>query len=479
MRFCRFHPVERLFLPLGPVLTVTFPSLFAFQAVLSVYEKLSAKTLQLNPPAQGMPKKMLFSEVATVRQSLCSAAIKDIPAAVRAAIHAFPIRARTRPGESVAVAVGSRGISHIDRIVKECIDFFKKKGFHPFIVPAMGSHGGATADGQGAVLESLGVTEAAMGVELVCDMEVEHIGTLSNDMGLFLSKKALEADHIVLINRVKPHTKFKADIESGLCKMLTIGLGKAVGAAEFHRRAVKHSFRIIEEAAGIILKNCRLLFGLALLEDGRGETAAIETVAPELLISREKVLLKQAGAMMGKIPFERVDILVLDFIGKEISGIGMDSNVTGRHRDLVGDFYGPPHVKRIFVRDLSPNSGGNGNGIGLADFTTKRLVDSLDLKKTYVNAITAISPEKAAIPMYFETDREALEACVRTIGLASAEDVRMVRIRDTRNLELLQVSRAFEPDLQSDPRLEVLTPWRPIRFDDGGNLFDWNFWDGY
>lgn len=413
---------------------------------------------------------MIFPEVATVRQSLCSAAIEDIAAAVRAAVHAFPIGARTKPGESVAVAVGSRGIRRIDRIVKACIDFLKEKGLKPFIVPAMGSHGGASANGQRSVLESLGVTEAAMGVELVCDMDVARVGRLSNRMGIFLSKKALEADSIVLINRVKPHTKFKADIESGLCKMLTIGLGKAAGAAEFHRGAVKYGFRIIEEAAEIILGKCRLLFGLALLEDGRGETADIEAVAPEFLVSREKVLLKKAGAMMGRIPFEGVDILVVDFIGKEISGIGMDSNVTGRHRDIVGDFCGPPHVKRIFVRDLSPNSDGNGNGIGLADFTTKRLVDSLDLKKTYINAITAISPEKAAIPMYFETDRQALDACMKTIGGVSAEDVRMVRIRDTRSLELLQVSRALEPDVRADPRLELLTPWSPIRFDEYGNL---------
>lgn len=176
--------------------------------------------------------------------------------------------------------------------------------------------------------------------------------------------------------------------------------------------------------------------------------------------------------MLGRIPFDQVDILIIDRIGKDISGIGMDSNVTGRHRDIVGDFCTAPHVKRIFVRDLSPGSDGNANGIGLADVTTRRLVEALDVKKTYINALTAISPEKAAIPIYFDTDREALEACVKTIGLNSMDRARIVRIRDTGSLERIQVSKALEKDVKSNPTLALETPWQTLQFDDHGNLFD-------
>ncbi len=370
-----------------------------------------------------------------------------------------------KPGETVAVAVGSRGINRIDRVVYHCLKFLINKGLKPFIVPAMGSHGGSTADGQRAVLAKLGITESAMEVPICPEMDVIQVGKLPIGLKLFFSKKALEADHIVAINRIKPHTKFRAEIGSGLCKMLTIGLGKAEGAAEFHRCAVRHTFKVIEDATRLLINQLRILFGLALLEDGHGALAHVEAVFPSSFIERDKILLKDATAMMGRIPFDYLDILIVDYIGKDISGIGMDSNITGRHRDIVGDFYTSPHVKRIFVRDLSPASDGNGNGIGLADFTTKRLVDALDIKKTYANALTAISPEKAAIPIYFDTDRKALDLCAKTSGIDSMAKARIVRIRDTASLGLLQVSKVFEPEILSSPDLEQITPWKPFQFD--------------
>jgi len=303
-------------------------------------------------------------------------------------------------------------------------------------------------------------------------MDVIQLGELPNGLKIYFSKKAVEADHIVLINRIKPHTKFRAEIESGLCKMLTIGLGKAAGAAEFHRCAVQHTFKIIEDAARFLINQTPTLFGLALLEDGYGNLAHVETVFPSSFIEREKTLLPDAAAMMGRIPFDYLDILIIDYIGKDISGIGMDSNITGRHRDIVGDFFTSPHVKRIFVRDLSPASDGNGNGIGLADFTTKRLVDALDMQKTYANALTAISPEKASIPMYFDTDRKSLELCFQTTGIDSTARARVVRIRDTASLGLLQVSKVFEPQILSNPDLERITPWQPLQFDKSDNLLE-------
>jgi hypothetical protein len=414
--------------------------------------------------------KKKFPEVALVRQTLHHAALSDIPQATDNAVSDFLNSRQVTPGQSVAVAVGSRGISDLATVCAHSLAALKQQGLRPFIVPAMGSHGGATAEGQRGVLEKLGISQSVMGVPVVADMDTVCVGHLKSGVKIYCSQKALEADHIVVINRVKRHTKFQADIESGLCKMLTIGLGKAHGAEEIHRRAVTLTFKIIEQAAAVILKQCNILFGLALLEDGYGNLAQIEAVPPESMIATEKLLLKSAANMMGRIPFDKIDILVVDRFGKDISGTGMDPNVTGRHRDIVGDYCIAPHVKRIFVRDLTPSSDGNGNGIGLADVTTKRLVDRLDLEKTYKNAITAISPEKAAVPIHFDTDRKALEVCAGTAGLESPATARLVRIKDTKSLELMQVSSAFARWIEDDPKLERLTPWAPMAFDENGNL---------
>ncbi len=372
----------------------------------------------------------------------------------------------------MAVAVGSRKIDRLDEIVFHCLRFFEKIGFRPFIIPAMGSHGGATPEGQKQVLAGYKITEAAMRVPVVADMTTRDVGGDGTDPPLFVSQAALDADYIMPINRIKPHTKFSSDIESGLCKMLTIGLGKADGAAVFHRAAIKQSFSIIEHSAARLLKRLNILFGLGVLEDGYGRLAQIEAVFPENLIDKEKQLLVKAKAMMGAIPFDHVDILIIDQIGKDISGIGMDSNVTGRHRDIVGDFNIAPHVKRIFVRDLSAATDGNANGIGLADVTTRRLVDKIDRKKTFVNAITAVSPEKAAIPMYFETDRECLAACAQTTGVASGGDLRIVRILNTATLKYIQASKPLESEIQSNPKLSQVSDWEPFVFDAAGNLMD-------
>ncbi len=408
--------------------------------------------------------------MAFVKRHLPASTLGNVSDAVSHCLTHLALPEALKPGETVAVAVGSRGIDEIDRVVFRCLEFLKQKELKPFIVPAMGSHGGGTGDGQAAVLDKLGISESTMGVPVAPEIDVSRLDSLPNGMNIYMSQRALEADHVVVINRVKAHTKFSADIESGLCKMLTIGLGKVAGATEFHRTAVRHGFGIIEDAAETILKHLPVLFGLALIEDGHGKLARVEGMLPSAFLEQEKTLLKDACGMMGHIPFDDLDLLVIDRFGKDISGIGMDSNVTGRHRDIVGDFFTAPHVKRIFVRDLSPGSDGNGNGIGLADVTTKRLVDALDLEKTYVNAVAAISPEKTAIPMHFVTDRQSLDVCIRTAGLASGETARIVRIRDTAHLEYLQISRALEGDLATTAATEQLTSWAPLEFDENGNV---------
>ena len=421
------------------------------------------------------PLPFTFPEMAFIRQKFFMSGIQDVPEAVRTSLDAIPhdiSSLRSQKDESVAVAVGSRNIDNLHIVVDQCLRILEKSGFKPFIVSAMGSHGGATASGQKSVLAKYQITEEKMKVPIVADMETQQVATHSSGLKIFVSKAALAADYLVIINRIKPHTKFKADIESGLCKMMTIGLGKEQGASEFHRFAVDHTFGIIESAAGILLKKLNVLFGVALLEDGYGKLAHIETIGPDQLIGREKILLKKAFHMMGSIPFDFLDILIIDHFGKDISGIGMDSNITGRHRDIVGDIKMAPNIKRIFVRDLSPGSDGNANGIGLADFTTRRLVERIDMEKTYMNAVTAISPEKAAIPMHFETDRMCLDACARTTGVANFNDLRVVRIKHTASLKYLQVSRSLEKEVLENPNMSLVSSWEQFLFNESGDLPD-------
>jgi len=413
-----------------------------------------------------------FPEMAFVRQKLFVSGMRDAAGAVQASLASLPDNCPSMPGATVAVAVGSRNIDCLNEVVYQCLRFLEDRGYKPFIVPAMGSHGGATPEGQKHVLAAYGITEAAMGAPIAADMDVRCVAVHPLGFNIYLSTAALAADHIVLVNRIKPHTKFKADIASGLCKMMTVGLGKHRGAAEIHQQAVDHTFGIIESMAEIILKKVNILFGLALLEDGYGKLAHVEALLPETFIFKEKALLKQSAAMMGSIPFEPVDILIVDQIGKDISGIGMDSNVTGRHRDIVGDMFASPHVKRIFVRDLSPASGGNANGIGLADFTTRRLVERMDRELTYVNSLAAISPEKAAIPVYLDNDRICLAACAKTCGRSNMNDLRVVRIKNTSSLEYLQISRTLEKEATAFSHLGIESPWQAFDFDGEGNLSD-------
>lgn len=410
--------------------------------------------------------------MALIRQKLHAEKLEDIPEAVGKALQGLQLASLAEPGESVAVAVGSRGISHISLIVSECVKSLMDSGLKPFIVPAMGSHGGNTPEGERSALARLGITESFVDAPILAAEDVVKIGRLDVGIPILVDRCAAEADHIVVINRVKPHTKFHGPIESGLTKMLTVGLGKGEGAALYHRAAVQHTFDILQDAARNILESRSVLFGLAILEDGYRNVSRVSAVRPENWFESERTLLQEARLIMPRIPFDPIDILIIDEIGKDISGIGMDSNVTGRHRDIVGDFFTAPHVKRIFVRDLSPESDGNGNGIGLADVTTRRLVDALDLEKTYTNALTAISLEKAAIPMSFETDRECIEACLNTIGMVGPEEARIIRIKNTAKLDTLSASRALEGDVTSNPNLKILKEWEPMAFDERNNLIN-------
>jgi hypothetical protein len=369
--------------------------------------------------------------------------------------------AAIKPGHRVAISGGSRGIANIADILKAIVDFVKFLDAQPFIFPAMGSHGGATAEGQVAVLEQLGVTESYLNAPILSSMEADEIARTKDDVPVFVDKNALAADFIVVVNRIKSHTKFKAPIESGLMKMMAIGMGKLKGAEFYHKAAVQYTFpRIITDAARLVIRKAPVLCALAIVENAYGKTALISALKPETIENKEKELLLLSKNMMAKLPFNDIDLLIVDEMGKDISGVGIE----------LGIFDHPLQVKRLVVRDLTAKSKGNAIGIGLSDITTKRLVDKIDYAATYKNCITGISLEKAAVPMHFDTDREAIEVGLGSMGLISPEKTKIVRIKNTNRLEMVEVSEAFAASLKERSDLEIIGQPQPMEFDGEDNL---------
>ena len=414
---------------------------------------------------------MLLPRMYRIRQTFERPIVKEIGQTVQSELRRLSLEKRVKPGQRVAITAGSRGVANMAAILKATVDHLKSLGARPFIFPAMGSHGGATAEGQVALLAHYQITESEMGVPILASMETVEIGRTEDGVPVFIDKHASEADHIVVVNRIKPHTKFKAPIESGLMKMMAIGMGKQKGADYYHKAALHYTFfKMIVDAGREVLKKAPVLCGLGILENGYDETAKIVALRPEEIETEEQNLLTEAKRMMPRLPFHEIDLLIVDEIGKDISGVGIDPNVTGRNRDLLGVFPHPTNVKRIFVRDLTENSNGNATGIGLVDITTQRLVNKIDYRATYMNAITGISLEKAAVPMHFATDQEAIEVALGSIGLTPPEKSRIVRIKNTLHLDEVEVSEVYGQEVRQRPDLEILEGPNPMIFDGDGNL---------
>jgi hypothetical protein len=404
----------------------------------------------------GVPRAERFPKMVRVRQTFQGPTLHDVPGAVRAALErvTLPVKA----GQSVALTVGSRGVVNVDLIVRAAVDHLKALGARPFIIPAMGSHGGGTAEGQRAVLERYGVTEATMGCPVRATMDVVQIGEALG-VPIWLDAHAAEADWLGVINRVKPHTGFTGDIGSGLLKMMTIGTGKHRGAVQAHRANIRLGYeRMITALGSATLRSGRIAFGLGIVENGYDETALIEAFLPEDLEAGERELLRKARAWMAKLPFEDIDLLIVDEIGKEISGTGMDTNVIGRHATWFERPFTSPRITFIVVCDTTDKTHGNANGIGLADFTTRRLADKIDWEPTYVNALTACSPGGPKLPAVLDTAREAVAVALSCLGLDQVEDARVVRIQNTLRLTEVEVSEAFLPELARRPDLTPLGP---------------------
>jgi hypothetical protein len=408
-----------------------------------------------------------------IRQKIDPPFVRDVPAAVRAEIHTLRLEGRVKRGGRVAVTGGSRGVANIAAIMRTTCDCLKEIGAQPFIVPAMGSHGGATAEGQLKVLARYGITPESMNVPVLSSMETVEIGRMPWGFPVHVDRYACEADHIVLVNRVKPHTNYRAHVESGLMKMLVIGLGKHQGAILAHRASVDVGLpRAIPEVGRFSLSKLPILFGLATVENVRHQTAKVEAMLPDHLEETEARLLQEAWALFGRIPFEFLHLLIVDEMGKEISGTGMDPNVLGRLYFAPNEEPKSPRYIRIVVRDLTEKTAGNAVGMGLADFTTRRLANKVNFQYTYTNALTGLSPMRSKLPIVFETDRDAIEGALKTIGLTEPPDAKVARIKNTLDLEYLYASDALLPEIEARGDLEVLSGPHPFAFTVQGDLVD-------
>lgn len=374
-------------------------------------------------------------------------------------------------GDTVAVAVGSRGINNLAQMVRAVCARLRSHGARPFVFPAMGSHGGATPEGQRKVLEQLGVTEEFIEAPLRCSMDAVQVASLHGEVPVYFSRDALEADHSICLNRIKLHTKFKAPVESGLCKMLCVGMGKHAGALAWHNWALKYGFfPLLRDMAAEIISCTNVRFGIGIIEDANEQTAHIEAVPAVDIPAREPALLARAKTCFPKLPIRQLDVLVVRQVGKEISGAGMDPNVTGRAGDLMeDDFSESLKATRIAVLNMSAQTAGNGIGIGLADFITEKVFEQLDYEKMLMNALTSVSIRKAFIPVRMPDERKAIQACFSTLGPVKARDVRAIIIHDTLNIFEFWASAALLNELSEIEGIEVVGRCR-LEFDGEGRL---------
>jgi len=413
----------------------------------------------------------MYPHMYRIRQRFEGPAVADIPAAVQAELGRVKLASVIKPGQTVALTAGSRGITNMAMILKATVDYLRTLGAKPFVIPAMGSHGGGTADGQLDVLRHYGITEDSMGVSLRASMEVVQIGETPDGLPVWLDKYASEADHIGVINRVKPHTDFSGAIESGLFKMMTIGLGKYHGAQHYHRANVQYGYEhVIRTVGRTVLQHARIAFGLGIIENGYDQTAVIRAVRAPQFEATELELQALSKKIAARLPFDFIHLLIIEEMGKNISGTGMDTKVIGRIMNIIEPVPQHPRILRIYVRDMHDDSYGNAMGVGLADFVSRRLVNKIDPMATYINGLTGLSPESARIPVTFDTDREAVEAALGTIGLVKPEEARIVRLQNTLLLEELEVSEALLPEVKPRDTLEILWGPKPLMFDSTGGL---------
>ena len=415
---------------------------------------------------------MDFPHMLRVKQAFDDTTLDDITGNIHSQIQNLKLESGLEDGQTVAVACSSRGLSNYRIIVQAVISALKHLRLSPFIIPAMGSHGAATAAGQKRVLEHLGIVEKAVGAPIKSSLEVVRIGETEDHIPVYLDKLAAEADYIVLINRIKKHTEFDHEFESGLIKMMGIGLGKQEGAATYHEAMLTYGYpRVLLTVARKIMRHSNLLFGVGSVENGYGQTAAISVCPKDNIEEMEKELFKSAKAYAPCLPFDEADIIIIDEMGKDISGTGFDTKVVGRiGLPLVTDDPDTPSIKRIVVCDLTEGSEGNAVGVGIADIITQRLLRKIDMDALNINTITGVCPEMGKIPLTMKNDKEAIEIAIKCVGLIPREKLKIMRIKNTSLLSEVEVSEAYEQVLSTRTDLEVVNEKRAMEFDAAGNL---------
>ena len=406
-------------------------------------------------------------EIVKIRQSFCSDEVEDVPGELLRQIEQSAGYRALRPGQRIAVTAGSRTFSHMQEITKTVVDAVKRRGAIPFLVPAMGSHGGATAQGQRELLAGIGVTEETMGCEILSSMEVDELGTILNGRPVFLDRNANAADGIILINRIKAHTSINGKYESGLMKMMAIGLGKQKGASHYHQTGVEIMPEVFEAAGKLILSQKNVVFGVGVIENGYGHVGEIHVLESGEIPDAEPELLLRAKAAMPRMFCRNMDVLCVQRIGKDLSGIGADPFVTGRY--YAGLHSPEVQVTRVVFLDLTEHSHGNANGIGSADIISARLRDKAVMEPVYANVITSNSVPLARIPMTMRTDRLALQAAVATSLLLDQTAVRMALIDSTKYLSTAYISTSLVDEAKA-AGVEILSEPFPIPFDAEGNL---------
>lgn len=418
---------------------------------------------------QELVKDIPLPKMAKVQVKFDDAMIEDLGSALLEKLQREKIQNQIKPGMEIAIAVGSRGLDRLVELTAVTVQFLNELGAKPFIVPSMGSHGGATAEGQREVLAHLGVTKESVGCEIRSSMEVVKISELPNGLPVYIDKYASKADGIVVINRVKPHTAFRGPVESGIMKMISIGLGKQKGAEACHQMGFKYMAENVPAMAKIIMEKTPFLFGVASVENAFDKVAIVEALTIDEIIEKEPELQKQAKVLLPKLFFDQIDVLVIDEIGKNISGDGMDPNITGRYPTPYAS--GGPDVNKMVVLDVTPQSEGNANGVGTADFTTQRLVDKMDLEGTYANGLTStvVAPTKIATTL--PNDKQTIQAAIKTCNILDFKTVKLVRIKNTLKLSEIEVSEPLLEYIKSHPNMEQLTEIYEIPFDENGNLF--------
>jgi len=413
---------------------------------------------------------MNFPPIARVRQSIPQPQVADVPGTVRRLILESRLKERVPQGGTIAVGVGSRGIAAIPRIARAAVDALKEMGFKPFIVAAMGSHGGATREGQAELLAGYGVTPEAMGVEVRSDMDTLVLGTNPVGLPIYFDKNAHGADGIVLLNRVKPHTDFHATHESGVLKMLVIGLGKQQGASQIHKLGLRGMKEVLPAVGKFLVQNTKFALGLAILENSADLPAEIVAVEPETIFEVEPKLLHRARELMGRLPFDQIDVLAVGEVGKNYSGAGMDPNVIGRLMVETQIDFERPVVTRLVVLDASEETHGNIVGVGFADLTTERLVAKLDPIPFRINILTSCCLERGRIPITLPNDRDVFEAAIDTCWRIDPSESRMVIIPNTLEVNTLWITPALEAEAKAHPHLTIETEFTPIPFSRDGFL---------